>query len=299
MIYSFTIDFDTGSADLWVPAPNCSGGCDNHHKYDPSKSNTAKKVSSGGLSITYGDGSTTKGDIYTDSVTVGGVTGKNVAIGVATQVGNSFYHDPQDGLMGLAFQSISSMNQTPFIQSLMSQNSIKSGQFSFSLGKSGSELYLGGANGNKYSGNIEWHPVVSESYWVVGGKAQVNGKDASKDFYAIVDTGTTVIVAPPDQAKAFWAQVPGAEPYGNGYYTFPCDSVPKVSFSFGGKQWSVSSDNINLGRTFAGSNECIGAVVGMDVGIDAWILGDSFLKGVYTSFNFDTKQVGFANKKGN
>ena len=60
---SFTIDFDTGSSDLWDPSTSCSS-CGSHNKYDPSTSGTKE---SGSLSISYGDGSTASGDPYTDT----------------------------------------------------------------------------------------------------------------------------------------------------------------------------------------------------------------------------------------
>ena len=50
----------------------------------------------------------------------------------------------------------------------------------------------------------------------------------------IIDTGTTLIVSPVAQARAFWAAVPGSAPYEDGYYTFPCNSPPAVSLSFSG-----------------------------------------------------------------
>lgn len=280
-----------------MPGTGCtSSACANHKKYDPTKSTTSKKIKAGGLSVTYGDGSSTSGDIYTDTVSVGGVSGVNVPVGVATSVGKILGNDPEDGMMGLAYQSISAMGQKPFVQTLAAEKKLAAAQFSFDLGKSGSELYLGGVNKQKMKGNMEWHPVVSESYWVVSGKANVNGKSASNQFNAVVDTGTTVVVAPPSEAANFWSQVPGSESTGNGYYTFPCNTVPTVSFNFGGSDWKMSTENLNLGQTHAGSNQCVGSVVGMDVGVDAWILGDSFLKDVYTSFSFDKNAVGFAQK---
>ena len=246
----------------------------------------------------YGDGSATKGAVYTDTVTVAGMTATDQTIGVASTLSQSFADDPMDGIMGMGFQSISQMNVPPFFQTLMKQNKVSSAQFSFNLDShSGSELYLGGANPAKYQGNIEWHPVVSESYWVLTGDAQVDGKSASSEFYGIIDTGTTVVVAPPKQAEAFWDKIDNSEAIGGGYYTFPCADTPEVSFSFGGKEWAMSKDNFNLGSTSAGSGRCVGSVVGMDTGINAWIIGDSFLKDVYTSFNLDTKSVGFAEKK--
>lgn len=298
----FTLDFDTGSADTWIPSINCNtDACASHHKYDPSKSSTSDLVEGKNLAVQYGDGSTTTGVVYKDTVTVAGVTAQGQTIGVATKLSDSFANDPMDGIMGMGYQSISQMNVPPFFQSLMKQNKVAKAQFSFNLESAGSEvnseLYLGGANPNMYQGNTEWHPVVSESYWVLNGDAYVDKKPASDDFYAIIDTGTTVIVAPPDQAQHFWNSVPGSAPYGGGYYTFPCNNVPEVSFSFGGKQWQMSEDNINLGSTSAGSGRCVGSVVGRDVGINAWIIGDSFLKGVYTTFDFDQNAVGFSEKK--
>ena len=40
----------------------------------------------------------------------------------------------------------------------------------------------------------------------------------------------------------------------------------------------------------------MGSVMGVDHGLgsNVWILGDSFMKNVYTAFDFDHNQVGFA-----
>lgn len=294
----FVLDFDTGSADTWVPSSSCdTSACANHNKYNPAESSSSK-LQSGSLDIEYGDGSSTKGKIYTDTVTVGGVTAKNQAIGVATELSNSFADDPQDGIMGMGYESISTLKEKPFFQTLMQDGAVAKPQFSFSLNSgSGSELYLGGANANKYQGDVEWHDVLSESYWVLEGDAFVDNNKANEDFYAIIDTGTTVVVAPPAEAEEFWSKVPGSEPYAGGYYTFPCDSIPDVSFAFGGKKWEMDADTLNLGSTASGSHRCVGSVVGMDVGVNAWIMGDSFLKNVYTTFDFDQNAVGFAEKK--
>jgi hypothetical protein len=294
----FILDFDTGSADTWVPSKNCkSASCAGHRKYDPSASKTSDLMTSNKLSIQYGDGSTTTGQVYTDNLTIAGMTANDQTIGVATSLSESFANDPHDGIMGMGYQSISQMDKPPVFQTLMKQNKVANAQFSFNLNSGGgSELYLGGANPNKYKGSMEWHDVVSESYWVLQGDAQVDGKTAADDFYAIIDTGTTVVVAPTAQAKEFWSNVEGSQPYSGGYYTFPCDNAPEVSFSFGGKKWEMSEGNLNLGATQAGSDRCVGSIVGMDVGVSAWIIGDSFLKDVYTTFDFDKNRVGFAKK---
>lgn len=62
---SFLIDFDTGSSDLWVPSSSCKS-CGSHKKFNPSTSSTSKKQS-GTFEISYGDGSSASGPIYTDT----------------------------------------------------------------------------------------------------------------------------------------------------------------------------------------------------------------------------------------
>ena len=55
-------------------------------------------------------------------------------------------------------------------------------------------------------------------------------------------------------------------------------------------------DSFNLGETSSGSGKCVGALAGQDLGLgsNVWLLGDSFMKNVYTAFSFDENAVGFA-----
>ena len=54
--------------------------------------------------------------------------------------------------------------------------------------------------------------------------------------------------------------------------------------------------SFNLGEVPEGSGQCVGSVQGLDHGLgsNVWILGDSFMKNVYTAFDFEHNQVGFA-----
>lgn len=69
----FSVDFDTGSSDLFLPGPNCGSTCSGHTKYDPSKSSASKSVGQS-FSLQYGDGSTVSGEQYTDTVSIAGLT---------------------------------------------------------------------------------------------------------------------------------------------------------------------------------------------------------------------------------
>ncbi|ORY90691.1 aspartic peptidase domain-containing protein [Leucosporidium creatinivorum] len=297
---SFLIDFDTGSADLWVPSSACtSAACAPHTKYDPSASSTSFAMTNKTLSITYGDGSSTTGPVYTDVVTLGGLTATGQTLGAATGLSSDWQDDPMDGLMGMGYKSLSQMRANPFFQTLVAQNKVSSPQFSFKLTQSASELYLGGMNSALFvAGSTVWTPVTSRSYWVVASTANVNGAAVSS-LSAIIDSGTSVIVAPTSAAASFWATVPNSAPYGSGYYTYPCSASLTISFSFAGstKQWALPSDLLNLGKVSSGSTRCVGAIVGADVGVSAWILGDTFMQSVYTSFDLAGNRVGFSTLK--
>ena len=78
-----------------------------HTDYDPSQSNTAQQLNGYTWNITYGDGSSSSGDVYTDDVMVGGVIVTGQAVELASQVSSQFVQDTNnDGLLGLAFSSI-------------------------------------------------------------------------------------------------------------------------------------------------------------------------------------------------
>lgn len=123
---TLNLDFDTGSSDLWVfsnslPASQSAG----HTVYNPSGSSTAKKLTGATWSISYGDGSSSKGQVYLDKVTIGGLTVSNQAVETAQQVSSSFTADTAiDGLVGLAFGSLNTVQPTQqqtWFENVMSQ----------------------------------------------------------------------------------------------------------------------------------------------------------------------------------
>ena len=128
----------------------------------------------------------------------------------------------------------------------MSAGTTSAGTFGFKLASSGSELYLGGLDSSKYSGSIEYHAVsTSSGFWQASGAKAIAGtKTAVSGFQTIIDSGTTIMYGPPSAVKTFYAAIPGSKVYDSseGYYSYPCNSLPTVGFSWGGKTWEVSSD---------------------------------------------------------
>ncbi|POY74107.1 hypothetical protein BMF94_2919 [Rhodotorula taiwanensis] len=286
----FDVDFDTGSSDTWVPGEGTSG----YTTFNTSASSTARNASRNFAEV-YGDGSLVVGPVFQDSISVAGVTAKEAWFSPINTMGASFEGSPVDGIVGLGFESLSNMGGTPFFQTLVEQGVVPNSVFSFALGEGDEgELYLGGSDSSKYTGELVSTPVVHEGYWMVQGSAGVGGYTTSKDANMIIDTGTTLVVAPPNEAAKFFAQVRGAKAFQNGYYSYPCNISFVAELEFAGVKYTIPEKYLNLGLTAKGSNLCVAGIVGQDVGIDAWVVGDVFLRSVYSVFDAGRKTVGFA-----
>ncbi|KAI0071631.1 acid protease [Panus rudis PR-1116 ss-1] len=297
---TFTVDFDTGSSDFFLPGPDCSpkDNCEGHKVYNPRKSSTGvdKKKPFG---LLYGDGSEVAGGIWTDSVVISGLKATKQAVGAANTYSSSFSMGlyPPDGLMGMGYQSISQFDSSPPFQSFIAQKQPTQPVFAFKLAEKGSELFLGGVNKKLYTGAFTYVPVTQKGFWQVNmDTITANNKHSGiKRTSVIVDTGTTLVIGPSSDVSALYKTIPGAKPFDGqeGYYTFPCSSVPTVRLTFGGKPFAISPSVFNLGNAMAGSNKCVGGVVGSDE-LNFWVVGDVFLQNVYSVFDMGKDRVGFA-----
>ena len=78
-----------------------------HKIYTPSSSTSAILLSGETWSIKYGDGSGANGNVYTDTVTVGGSTFSTQAVEAAQNASSSFDSNTESsGLLGLAFSNL-------------------------------------------------------------------------------------------------------------------------------------------------------------------------------------------------
>lgn len=127
------------SSDLWIPSISCtSAACNTHTKYDPSLSSTSKSVPQRKLSISYGDGSSTSGSVWTDTVSIAGLTAAAQTFGAANSLSSDWQDDPMDGesdlsrrvtqadllappgMLGMAYASISQIGTAPFFNTVSS-----------------------------------------------------------------------------------------------------------------------------------------------------------------------------------
>ncbi|KAG1768957.1 aspartic peptidase domain-containing protein [Suillus occidentalis] len=293
-LQSFTMDFDTGSADLFLPGTSCRSACGGQERYNPSASSSSQPLGTT-FHVTYGDGSGAAGNVYKDTISLAGFKATAQTFGVATNA-TGFSQEKYDGLMGMSFKSLSHFAADPVFDTLVSQGAVPESVFAFKLASSGSELRVGGVNSALYKGSFTYTPVTEKAYWQINGDGMgLNGKTVVKKFSAIVDSGTSLILGNSSQVKQLYAATNATE-VDKGVYALPCNAMPHVSITVGGKTIPLSAESFNLGPVDSSRNTCIGAIQASDsLGSSfQWILGDVFMRNVYTVFDVGHTRVGFA-----
>ncbi|KAG6828379.1 hypothetical protein H0H92_008178 [Tricholoma furcatifolium] len=302
---TFTVQLDTGSSDLFLPGSSCtSSACRGHSKYNASSSASSKSLGRE-WSIAFADYSRASGELYSDVVAIGGSSARSQTVGAATEYSGGFdlSRFPADGLLGMAFRSVSRFNAPPFLSTLYAQGQLSVPQVGFKLADE-AQLTIGGIDFDAiHKDTLVWTPVTIKAYYQIAlGNFIVNGAPMPGGLDAIIDTGTSFIYGSSDIVAKFYAAIPGAkhasETIGDEFYTYPCNAVVNATLVFNRQPFAIKEENFNLGLVALGSSDCVGGVVIHDNLIrNTWLLGDVFLKGVYSAFEFEQGQVGFAQLK--
>lgn len=298
---NFTVLFDTGSSNLWIPSVNCIN-CNALTAYDSSNSSTY--VPNGNVfSIAYGKGQVA-GIFDMDYVSVSGILIRNQTFAEATyEPGNVFQNFNFDGIFGLGFRNIAVGGVIPPFFSMISQRLIDQPVFSVWLSrdsnnKPGGEIIFGGIDPTKYTGRLSYVPITQAGYWQfkMDGGFLVNSTTFCKGgCQAIADTGTSLIVGPPSDINAIYAAL-NADP-SNGIVS--CSNVstfPNITFTIGGRDYILEPNDYVLTEYYQGIQYC---ELGLDVNTNnLWILGDVFLGKFYTVYDAGNMRIGFANSVG-
>ncbi|MCJ1472237.1 Type I transmembrane sorting receptor [Lambiella insularis] len=300
------LDFDTGSSDLWVfsteqPSSQTSG----HNLYNPAKSSTSSVDSGATWSISYGDGSSSSGDVYFDTVSVGASTVTSMAVEAAKTVSSSFVSDTDiDGLLGLALDSINTVSpnqvRTFFFHAIA--EGLPQAVFTANLKKGAPGNYnFGYIDSSEYSGSLTYVPVnTANGFWefTSNGYAVGSGSFVSSSIDSIADTGTTLLYLPAAVVKAYYAKVAGSSNSASaGGYIFPCSAtLPSITLGIGSYKAVVPGSYMNYAPN-SGST-CFGGIQS-NTGFGFSIFGDIFLKSqfvVFNAVNANAPTLGFAPK---
>jgi len=305
----FSVVFDTGSSNLWVPDVACED-CENQHKFNLSTSTTAVAIGDSLKVFTYGSGSVIGTLVYDDIVmeglgqtitvrvqTFGSISRKNES-DVFFEKGMSF-----DGIMGLGFPALGIKNEPTILKSLQDQGYLEKPMFAFCLSRTPgtlSDLVLGDYHPGAFLGELQWQPVTRAAYWETKlDSVSINGTRVnSQTMSCIIDSGTSLILGPAAQIASI-ATILGASTK-NGVSVLPCEAsspYPPVLIELGGQSYSIAPRDY----LFPVGDQCVLGFAAAPINSPTeWIMGDLFMRSVYTVFdmgscpNYSCARLGFA-----
>ncbi|CDO70870.1 hypothetical protein BN946_scf184804.g2 [Trametes cinnabarina] len=302
----FHILMDSGSADLWVGGENCQsqagGGCGNHQFLGSQSSSTFKDLGQQ-FQVTYGTGAVA-GNVIQDNINVAGLALNGHTFGVAAEETADFSDDsvPFDGLMGLAQSTLSEQGVPTPVEALASAGLIDEAITSYKISrladnKNDGEITFGALDQTKFDPNtLVTFPVVSKTgFWEGAMDAvSVDGQDLGlQGRTAILDTGTTLIVAPPADAAAVHQAIPGAQSDGQGGFIIPCNTNASVALTFSGQAFAIDTRDLVF-QQLDEENCASGISSGEIDGETTWLVGDVFLKNAYFSTDVTKNTISLA-----
>uniref|UniRef100_A0AAV2IW58 Peptidase A1 domain-containing protein n=1 Tax=Knipowitschia caucasica TaxID=637954 RepID=A0AAV2IW58_KNICA len=265
---NFSVIFDTGSADLWVPSSYCvSQACVTHRHFKAFESSSFQHDGRS-FGIHYGSGQLL-GVTAKETLTIGNMTIENQEFGESVyEPGSTFAFAKFDGVLGLGYPALAEVSGKTVFDNIIAQKKVDQAVFSFYLTRSkadGSssegELLIGGTDKEFYSGEIHWIPVTDQGYWQIQiDSVAVQGATSFclKGCQGIVDTGTSLLGGPLTEILTI-QQFIGATPSSTGEFVLDCarlSSLPQVTFVLGGKEYTLTPQQYVRKETQRGHELC-------------------------------------------
>ncbi|KAI1179069.1 aspartic peptidase domain-containing protein [Nemania sp. FL0916] len=327
-----TLQLDTGSSDIWVPATS-SQVCQPQGKgctlgsYDPDSSKTAVLVSED-FQIAYVDQSYSRGDYINETFAIGNVQLENMRMGLGLDTDIAY------GLVGVGYalnEASVAHNSPPYANLpllMRDEGHINTNAYSLwlnDLDASKGNILFGGIDTDKYKGDLIRVDVQQDpqteafTSFIVEltslGAHSVSGQDAltSSQFPipVVLDSGTTFTYLPDDIVQEIWKEV-GSQYYlgndGSGAPLVPCALAKNqgyFTFGFGGSggpMINVTMDELVLpisnqetafpSGPYKGQAACQFGIQNITQG--HYLLGDTFLRSAYVVYDLENNEIGLA-----
>ncbi|KAF7291938.1 Pepsin A [Mycena indigotica] len=308
-----SVVFDTGSSTLEFASTMCGSACDNQVKFDYQKSSTFvdKKTTS---SITFATGvgvDPVIGSNYkltlraaTDTVTVGNLSAKNVALFLITNQTPKFSINPFSGIQGMGaraqgiFAALISQGLPSIFSLYVTPQAVGN-----------AELTIGGIDSTKFNGSLTYAPNNdrgSDTWSLLSPQIFVNGKSTStlkRSRDVIFDSGTSNILFDTTTTEAIYSLIsPQIKPHTSekGTYGIACDLIPTlpavIDLGFkdvNGKAFNLTipSSELSVGP-FADAPQTCQTLINAFDGLD--LVGGSVLKHYYSVWDVGAQRMGFA-----
>jgi len=303
---SFSVVFDTGSANLMVPSEECkSAACQSHERFKDASSSTAHQVNCDGshiqpgtepdeVTITFGTGHIT-GRCLQDVVCIGSLCAKAAFIASTDESRQPFASCAFDGVLGLALEHMSQGPMFSVMSRLSQGQSLQKPLFSVFLSdtdKENSEITFGDMKKEHMASDVFWVDVNRASgYWEVqieditlDDKPQM----LCEDCRVAVDTGTSQLAGPTTVIKKLSSMLNVQSDCSN------YNSLPKLGFIIGGHVLNLAPRDY-VDKT--DDDYCDVSLVSLDVPPPKgplFVFGIPFLQKYYTVYDYSTTRVGFA-----
>jgi hypothetical protein len=213
-----------------------------------------------------------------------------------------------DGILGIGRGSkIKGNIEAPQVMDVLtSSNLIGAKLYGVYLNRAEDSLYdgefnLGEPNKDLYDGDLNQIPLVEndKGFWEIKvDDAGVRDVDLGiSGRSAFIDTGTSFMFLPEPDARSIHESISGYTSSGENFYV-PCDTDDVIWIAFGGQKYNISAADW-VGDEDEDVGGCRSNIIGRQTfGETQWLVGDVFMKNVYTVFDFDNSQIGFGVKGG-
>jgi hypothetical protein len=297
----FTVQFATGTGELWVPSIMCQKPvCLEKDRYDSSISSTYE-ADGRTIRIEYSDYSRITGILSKDKVRIEGEP-VDVVFG-EMRVLRGFRGTAYDGICGMSYPDLAEPGTKPLMYHLLEQNVIEQNIFSLYLqpnlfGTNAGELMLGGIDSDHYTGQIMYTPIVEQYFWTfqlvtITVENELVLDCPGSGCPTFVETTDSMIGLPTTFAQMINEKL-GATPDEWGYYYLACDTpnLPNVIFTIPEGDLVLEAQDYVLPYGQRG-RKCISAFYGSDFPYITF--GAPFIARYYSIFDAENHRMGFAN----
>ncbi|WWC72117.1 uncharacterized protein I206_106077 [Kwoniella pini CBS 10737] len=286
---------DTGSSAFWVPTSSCQTCKDAAMTISP------LVVPDGceSQNITYGIGSA-EGCYAHGAVQIGPYTVPDVGLMGVTAVDKALASSGSvlSGILGLAGETDGD-GQPTLVKSMYDLGLIKAKTVGCFLSEDDdvdSEITFGDVTTSEHADanhkvTLKSAPNEMSLYEVTMDSLTVGNDSVSSSKTVIIDTGSSYIYIPEEDALNIYSHLPSPKSSDQGYL-LPCNPVnpPNLTFTFGGMGFDLQYKYL-IGADVGSQDGYCWAKIGSLKGMDTWVIGDAFLHTIYTSFDIGTKEV--------
>lgn len=320
----FRVVFDTYGSNLWVTSKSCKSiSCLPHHRYDGSKSKDYKRDGRQVDVVTpYGTGHLV---LSQDTMSLGGppqlqVHGQSFSELTKLSGSLAFSLARFDGMFGLGLSNGVFKNVSSPIDNLFNQEQIDMKIVAMYLNprhkaSPAGELTIGFVDERRYEGDLTYAKIIDPNRWMVkfdsinlevpeGRPENENVCDPQKGCRVHISTACPFMAGPLNDVMDLHKPIKGIVKLPGGIFALPkCEDInklPVLQLKLEGneKTFKLHPQDYMVQLTIGHQSFCVSKIIGAGKGRDStWMLGTSFIARYYTVFDYENKQIGFAQSK--